>query len=286
MCLAVNNLVAARGGPGVGPAVAIVIVFTATCAGCGRTEVPQPPATTSTPRASASRAGPLPRDLQTVFRLIAERQCDVARTLARSYVAKNGEDAWGYFAIGHAWHVQGNFRPAVPFLEQALERSPGMPAAHHALGDCHFQLGELARARSHYEALHGASPQEPDAPYGLGLIDLEEGDLDVAETRFRSALSLYGAMQRTDPRAYASRTAGRARCHARLADVYFATDDYEAAREELIATTTISPGTISALYTLSVVHRRLGEDALAEQALERYEAARAAIIARRSASDG
>ena len=53
---------------------------------------------------------------------------------------------------------------------------------------------------------------------------------------------------------------------ARLGDLHFARDDYPAARDELLEATRIWPHNISAFFTLSLVYRRLGEDALAEQA--------------------
>ena len=66
--------------------------------------------------------------------------------------------------------------------------------------------------------------------------------------------------------------------------VHFARGEYPAARAELLRATEISPGNISAFYTLSLVHRRLGEEALADQAAERYESARQALVAQQGTS--
>jgi tetratricopeptide (TPR) repeat protein len=200
--------------------------------------------------------------------------------MAESYIQKNPLDGRGYFTIGYAYHRQGNHGPAVPYFEKALELSPEYNVTHHFFGECLFLLGEMDTSRAQHEAYRAAVPTEPDALYGIGLVDLEESKLEVAKARFREAIALYDKMKKTNRRLYDGKRVGLARCHARLADVYFAQDHYEAARDELIKTTTISPGTISALYTLSVVYRRLGEDQLADETLRRYEAAKAQIIKR------
>jgi tetratricopeptide (TPR) repeat protein len=153
-----------------------------------------------------------------------------------------------------------------------------LPTSYRYFGECLFMLGDLAGARREYEAFRDADPDEPESNASIGLVDLEEARLDDAESRFRHALDLYDAMREANPRLHAARAASRARCHARLADVHLARDEYEAARDELIASTTIEPRNISAFFTLNLVYRRLGQTALAEDALARYDTARRAII--------
>jgi hypothetical protein len=70
---------------------------------------------------------------------------------------------------------------------------------------------------------------------------------------------------------------------ARIADRAVARGYYHAARDQLLVATELCPGNISAFYTLSVVQRRLGDEASADAALARYENARDAIIATRGA---
>lgn len=229
---------------------------------------------------AAPKPEPLPRELGAMIQNIAQNQFEIARSKAQTYIQKNPLDGGGYFVIGYAYHRQGNHGPAVPYFEKALELSPQYMPAHHFFGECLFLLGKMDASRAQHEAHRAADPTEPDALYGIGLVDLEESKLEVAERRFREALDLYDKMKKANRRLYQSKKVGRARCHARLADVYFAQDNYEAARDELIKTTTISPGTISAVYTLSVVYRRLGEDQLAEETLKRYETSKAQILKR------
>ena len=116
--------------------------------------------------------------------------------------------------------------------------------------------------------------------YRLGLVELEEGRLEEAAACFERAIALFEAMRREDRRLLQARRGELAECHARLGDMHFARDDYESARAALLLATSIAPENISAFYTLQLVHRRLGEDELADQALERYETAKQALIER------
>ena len=136
--------------------------------------------------------------------------------MAQSYVRKHPLDGRGHLTMGYAYHSQGNYRPALPYFEKALELSPEYYLTHHFLGESLFLLGEMEASRAQHEAHLAADPTEPSALYGIGLVDLEESRLDAAEARFRDALALYDAMKKTNRRLYDSKKVGLARCHARL----------------------------------------------------------------------
>jgi len=184
--------------------------------------------------------------------------------------------------MSHYWTQ--NYGAARPWLSKALELEPGLDGAREALGYSLLLLGELDGARREYEAYVARVPGDPKGHYGLGRIELEETDLDAAAERFRHAIELFDALSKSDPRALEARAGEYGECHARLGEVHFARGEYEAARDELVRATTIAPGNISAFYTLGLVYRRLGEDALADEAAGRYEAARQALLARQNAT--
>ncbi len=259
-----------------------LLISTVACSEQSNTK-PAPPPTQTQPQ-PAQTPTRFPRELGGVIQTIGQGRYELARSMAEEYIKKNPKDAHGYFTVAYAYHHQGNYSPAVPYFEKALELMPDYKAAHHFFGESLFLLGEMDASRAQHEAHRAADPAEPDALYGIGLVDLEESKLDVAEKRFKEAIALYDEIKKTNKRLYDTKQVGMARCHARLADVYFAQDNYEAARDELITTIAISPGTISALYTLSVVYRRLGEDQLAEETLKRYESAKDQIISRQRGS--
>lgn len=213
-------------------------------------------------------------------RAVEEQRYEDGQALARRYVDSHPSDGQAHFLLGMTYYWTGNFGAARHWLERALELEPDIHVIHDSLGYALFMLGDLAGARREYEAFLAAAPDEPKAHYELGLIELDETHLAEAEARFRRAIELFDALQRRDPAQAATRLPELAESHARLGEVLFARDGFEAARAELVLATTICPGNISAFYTLSVVQRRLGNDELADQAAERYESARQALLAR------
>ncbi len=226
------------------------------------------------------RRRPLAPELREVTRAVEEQRFEDGQELAQRFVDSHPDDGQAHFLLGMTYYWTGNFGAARPWLERALELEPDIHVIHDSLGYALFMLGDLGGARREYEAFLAVAPGEPKGHYGVGLIELEETQLAEAEARFRRAIELFDGLQRSDPRQVATRLPELAECHARLGEVHFAGEDFEAARAELALATTICPGNISAFYTLSVVHRRLGEEELADQAAARYESARQAILAR------
>jgi Flp pilus assembly protein TadD len=226
------------------------------------------------------KARALARELHGAARAIEERRFEEGRALAQAHLAAHPEDGQAMFLLGLGHYWTENYGAARPWLEQALAREPGLNAAHDLLGHSLFMLGELEGARREYEALLAVAPREPKAHYGLGLIELEETALESAEQRFQRALELLEELGKSDPRQRAARQGEVADGHARLGEVHLARGDYEAARDELLTATTLSAGNVSALYTLGLAYRRLGEERLADEAAARYAAARQALLAR------
>jgi tetratricopeptide (TPR) repeat protein len=235
------------------------------------------------PAATPPQPVQLAPELRTAARAIEERRYDVGRELAQAYLAAHPQDGQAHYFVGLSHYWTGNYGAARPFLERALELAPELWFAHDTLGSSLFLLGELGPARREYEAYLAAAPGDPKGHYGLGLIELEEARLAEAAGHFRRALELFEELGRSDPRRVAARQSELAECRARLGEVHFALGEHAAAREELLRATAIAPGNISAFYTLSLVHRRLGEEALADQAAARYESARRALVAQQGA---
>jgi Flp pilus assembly protein TadD len=232
----------------------------------------------SAPARSVPRR-PLAPELREVGRLAGEQRFEAAEELARRFVAAHPKDGQGLYFLGMTHYWTGNFGAARPWIEQALALEPDIAIAHESLGYCLFMLGDLGGARREYEAFLVSLPDEPKGHYGLGLIELDETHLDSAAARFRRAIELHEALRASAPAQAAARVPELAECHARLGEVHFARGDYEAARAELVEATTLCPSNISAFYTLGLVYRRLGDEARADQAAERFESARRALVA-------
>lgn len=101
--------------------------------------------------------------------------------------------------LGLALHARGRLDDAQSFYEQALDlasrlASPALEAmAHRDLGSLLLQRGFFARARAHYAEALARTPHDDLRLEGivrgnLGIIALEEGELEVATTSFRRAL--------------------------------------------------------------------------------------------------
>lgn len=252
---------------------------------CGKSSTDGEPSRTSG-TAPPHGPRPLPPELREVMRAVEAQRHDLAQELARRFAAARPEDGQACFFLGMTYYWTENYGAARPWLARALELDPDITIGHDFLAHSLFMLGDLIGARREYQAALEITPAEPKTRYGLGLVELEEARLDEAATRFREAIELFEVLRGKDPALVAARQSELAECHARLADVHFARADYEAARAELVQATAISPGVISSFYTLSLVHRRLGEDELAERAAERYESARQAILAGQAGAVG
>jgi tetratricopeptide (TPR) repeat protein len=216
--------------------------------------------------------------LRPVVEALVDRRYEEARAGAQRYLQGHQRDGHALLLVGLTYFRTDNFGAARPWLERALECAPELEGVHDHLGHTLFMLGDLDGSRRVFEAYEELEPSQPRTQYFLGLIDLEQSDLDGAARRFRRAIGLFEELGRADPQRGEQRLPELAECRARLADVHFALDDYESARDELLAATRSCPGNISAFYMLSLVYRRLGDEALADQAAGRYESAKQAIL--------
>ena len=228
------------------------------------------------PRES-ERPRPIVEGLRGAFRAVGQGRFEEARAAALAYRDADPAEGQADFVVGLAYEKQGNYEAARTWFAGALEKSPGDVIVHDYLGRSLFLLGRLAEARREFEALGAALPDEPKAAYGLGLVELEASRFDAARAAFERALELFERSKERDPRLYRARQGERAECHARLGEVHFALGRYEEARDELLLSTRLAPAHVSAFYTLSLVHRRLGEDEEAARALAHYEARKAEL---------
>ena len=60
------------------------------------------------------------------------------------------------------------------------------------LGDCYSSVGNYAQAQQHYEKAAVLAPDEPGPYVGLGVVALQQDQLDDAEIAFRVACRLDG----------------------------------------------------------------------------------------------
>ncbi|MDH3404737.1 MAG: tetratricopeptide repeat protein [Acidobacteriota bacterium] len=164
------------------------------------------------------------------------------------------------------YYKESRFEVAATLFARALAADPQEIAARPPYGWSLYSLGRLDEAEEMFESLLAVKPDYTAAHYALGLIDLDRDEIDGARRHLATTLEL--AVAQDDPP-----MAGRAR--ARLGDLYLRLDDLPAARRELELALELVPDEGDALFTLSRVLQRLGDEEGAADARRRFEAAKA-----------
>jgi Tfp pilus assembly protein PilF len=208
----------------------------------------------------------LDRTLSGFFDLITrEQRYGAARVRLRNYLNDHPESGRAEFLFGLSYHKELNHEQALVHFERAIELEPTYHPTYHFLGWCRYYLGDPPRARQAFET-HLRHVEAPDSQFGLGVICLDEGDLNAAEQRLRRAIEL-----QPDE---AGSAKGVAKARARLADVYAQRGEFDLARAELEASIRLYPDHVDAHYKLYRVLLRLSRSEEANTALAAYEAAR------------
>ncbi len=165
------------------------------------------------------------------------------------------------------YYKENRFEAAAPLFARALAADPEEIAARPPYGWSLYSLGRLDEAEAMFASLLEVKPGYTAAHYALGLIHLDRDEVEDARRSFATTIELASAQE--DPP-----MAGRA--HARLGDLYLRLDDLAAARLELELALELIPDEHDALFTLSRVLQRLGDDEGAAEARRRFEELKAA----------
>ncbi len=254
------------------PVVAPLLIAVAAMGGCKRPSTPSttgsPPADSTADSAQPAQSRPLNPELSRIFRLIQERKTGPARVQLVKYMKTHARDGQAVFLFGLTYHREKRYAQAREHFDRAIELDPNYALTYYFRAWALYYLGELDASRASFLTHLGYQPDEPDTVFGLGLIALDQGDLDEAQRRFERAIEL----QEDD----AAHARDLAKAHARLGDVLIERGELERARVELQRAVELFPDHYEAYYKLSRVLFRLGEPELAEAALERAPSRQAA----------
>lgn len=119
--------------------------------------------------------------------LAARKQSGQARVEFETALRLDPQFAEAAVSLGLLLAQSGDVDRAIELYRRALERKPGLTVAHFNLALALLSKGLRAEARSHFEAVIRADPNDGAAYRYLGEIALAEGDSAAAERFFRLA---------------------------------------------------------------------------------------------------
>ena len=93
----------------------------------------------------------------------------------------------------YEWFSSGLDKEALPeqadaaeaCYRKALESDPGLAAAHTNLGGLAYRKGDVACARTEFEAALSLDPEQPEARYNLASILYQQGEIERAASELR-----------------------------------------------------------------------------------------------------
>ena len=200
------------------------------------------------------------------YNLILAGQYGPARVRLRQLIDAGNGDGRALFLMGLSHHRERSYPRATAWFERAIAANPPYPPAAHFLGWAWYHAGDATKSQAAFTQHLTLDPTEGDTHFGLGVLALERGDLDQADTYFQRAIDL----QRDRP----GRQRGVAKTMARQAELIEQRGDLEAAFKILEESIAIDPSLYEAQFTQARILRRLGRVEEADAAERAAEIAR------------
>lgn len=208
-------------------------------------------------------------------RAISDGDFVAAQALAEAVLADHAGTGRAELLLGYSLQRRKRYELARPHFERALELEPfeKQVSAHYLLGWCTYNLGELDAARAAFEGHLERAPDYGHSWFGLGLVALDQERLDDAQDAFGRAIELQRAAVEAGD---ASQVPDLAASYCRRGEVHVRGEEWEAARDDLLAGLRVFPHMPDDWFRLHRVLSELGDDARAADALAQYERLKAA----------
>lgn len=202
--------------------------------------------------AQADSAATTPQDatVAQAVRLIQMRRFDEARQLLQPLAEEIPDWPAPYYYIGTIYFEEKRWESGLRSFARVLELAPGFHKARLLGGWCQIYLGRMEQARVSVEAYLRAVPDSADATFALGLIDLDEDDIDSARIHLEKAISMTHDLDRPEREAV---------IRLRYADLLVRTGEVELAKLELGRAIELDPSNAKIYFKLSRVLQRLGD---------------------------
>ncbi len=148
----------------------------------------------SRPASELPQAGLLPVAEEDIGELLAQLEelrgggrYEEGLSVVRQALELSSGAALLHFHHGLLLTSTGDFEAAEAALARALELQPAHYPSHRALGDLARQRGAPAEAAEHYRRCVAGLPGHAGCRYGLGLAQVDLGELDAAALHLASA---------------------------------------------------------------------------------------------------
>jgi tetratricopeptide (TPR) repeat protein len=208
--------------------------------------------------------------------LKCERFADAASALAAASRLAPGDGAIR-LQLGFAYYKRVEGQRARDEFQRVIEVEPSNGLAHFYLGLSEAALGRIEAAQASFRRALQLRPDLVEARLALAQTLSQAGRYPEAESELRSLLSLLETLPEKSLEAAAS-------AHDELGLIRLRSGDPESAVAHFEAVLAIRPEDRQATYNLSLLYRRLGRMAEAEEMRKRFEASKAEAIEARSLS--
>ena len=244
-----------------GVMAALCLLLMTLSSGCGEESTTDKPSSVSEGSgALKSPSGNDPR-FEIARRLLRSGDFNGTEVLLEAILAEHPDNARAMFLLGVSIQKQKRYEAALARFDSAIKMNQSFPEeAHedHFRGWCLYHLGRLDEAKSAFNAHAELFPDEGDTQFGLGIIALDQGDLELATTHLERAIELQSSLD--------GRKREVAKAHARLGDVHLGLDRLDDARESYHTAVKRWPDHYEAWSKLARVLDRVGEPEMAERA--------------------
>jgi len=162
------------------------------------------------------------------------------------------DSAAAQYNLGVALRLWGDPEGAEKAEREALRLQPQFPEAHFVLGlVLGDRVGSEGKGLAEFEAAVAQKPDFPDAHFNIGVIHWKRNEVEAAIASFRRAVD-----GRPDS----------AKCRFRLGQALARAEKLTEAADQLQRAAKLDPADEAAPYQLSLIYRKLGEDAKAAEA--------------------
>ena len=229
--------------------------------GCGDESTTDKPSTGSDDSgALKTPSGDTPR-FQIARRLLRSGDFAGTEVLLEAILKQQPDNARARFLLGVSIQKQKRYEAALVEFDAATKMNQSFPEQTHEdhfRGWCLYHLGRLNEAKAAFKVHAEDFPGEGDTQFGLGIIALDQGDLELAGTYLERAIELQSSLE--------GRKREVAKAHARLGDVQLGMDRLDDARESYHTAVKRWPDHYEAWSKLARVLDRVGEPEMAERA--------------------